>query len=285
MTAEGGLRPARRVLCAHFGRRLEPPARDARREPRAHRGASDGPPLPATPDLPRRAEEAGPRGLARVDGRRRRGRVSVAYDENVGKVLKTLGQPLELVNLGQTKASLRLDSRYIKDILQRADQDSVAWTPIADPCARLRFPAPAGRPLPLLPLPARPPRVAGRRWGTVDVRIGMSQTTRIRLQRGKLVSAADWHRLRDLGNQLFEESRPAAHRSCRDRTASRRLWRRRARRSVRHSRGSTRASSTSASNRATGSGSCRPRTRVSAPSPRDDRQPQGAGGAARSLAR
>jgi hypothetical protein len=47
----------------------------------------------------------------------------------------------------------------------------------------------------------------------VDVRIGMSQTTRIRLQRGKLVSAADWHRLRDLGNQLFEEPRPAAHRS------------------------------------------------------------------------
>jgi hypothetical protein len=58
--------------------------------------------------------------------------VSVAYDENVGKVLKTLGQPLELVNLGQTKASLRLDSRYIKDVLQKADQDSVTWTPIAD---------------------------------------------------------------------------------------------------------------------------------------------------------
>jgi hypothetical protein len=42
--------------------------------------------------------------------------VSVAYDESVGKVLKSLGQPLELVNLGQTKASLRLDSRYIKDV-------------------------------------------------------------------------------------------------------------------------------------------------------------------------
>src|SRR5205814_10095889 len=34
-----------------------------------------------------------------------------------------------------------------------------------------------------------------------------------RLQRGKLVSAADWHRLRDLGNQLFNEPRPTAHRS------------------------------------------------------------------------
>jgi len=58
--------------------------------------------------------------------------VSVGYDDATGKVLRTIGQPLELVNLGQTKASLRLDSRYIKDVLQRADQDSVAWTPIAD---------------------------------------------------------------------------------------------------------------------------------------------------------
>src|SRR5262249_37749676 len=60
------------------------------------------------------------------------GSVSVAFDEGVGKVLKTLGQPLELVNLGQTKASLRLDSRYIKEVLQRSDHDTVAWTPIAD---------------------------------------------------------------------------------------------------------------------------------------------------------
>jgi hypothetical protein len=50
----------------------------------------------------------------------------------------------------------------------------------------------------------------------------MPQATRVRLQRGKLVSAADWHRLRDLGNQLFEVSRPPAHRSLQgqDRFAS-----------------------------------------------------------------
>ena len=41
----------------------------------------------------------------------------------------------------------------------------------------------------------------------------MSQTVRIRLQRGTLVGAADWHRLRDLGNHLFGEPRPPAHRS------------------------------------------------------------------------
>jgi hypothetical protein len=142
------------------------------------------------------------------------GSVSVAYDENVGKVLKTLGQPLELVNLGQTKASLRLDSRYIKDLLQRADQDSVGWTPIADHLRETYGFQPLLVDLFLCFLCQRDHRALQEVDGDpVDVRIGMSQATRIRLQRGKLLSAADWHRLRDLGNQLFEEPRPAAHRS------------------------------------------------------------------------
>src|SRR5690606_23903422 len=57
---------------------------------------------------------------------------SVSYDDETGKVLRALGQPLELTNLGQTKAGLRLDSRYIKDVLQRADRDVVNWTEVAD---------------------------------------------------------------------------------------------------------------------------------------------------------
>jgi hypothetical protein len=139
---------------------------------------------------------------------------SVAYDENVGKVLKTLGQPLELTNLGQTKASLRLDSRYIKDVLQKVDQDSVSWTPIADHLRETYGFQPLLIDLFLGFLCQRDHRALEDISGEpIDVRIGMSQTTRIRLQRGKLVSAADWHRLRDLGNQLFEIPRPAATRS------------------------------------------------------------------------
>lgn len=142
------------------------------------------------------------------------GSVSVAYDENVGKVLKSLGQPLELVNLGQTKASLRLDSRYIKDVLQRTDQDSVAWTPIADHLRETYGLQPLVVDLFLCFLCQKDHRALQDVDGDpVDVRIGMSTTTRIRLQRGKLVSAADWHRLRDFGNQLFDEPRPPAHRS------------------------------------------------------------------------
>jgi hypothetical protein len=139
---------------------------------------------------------------------------SVAYEENVGKVLRQLGQPLELVNLGQTKASLRLDSRYIKDVLQRVDQDSVAWTPIADHLRETYGFQPMLVDLFLCFLCQRDHRALQEISGEpADVRIGMSQTTRLRLQRGKLVSAADWHRLRDLGNQLFDVPRPPAHRS------------------------------------------------------------------------
>jgi hypothetical protein len=144
------------------------------------------------------------------------GTVSVSYDEATGKVLRMLGQPLELVNLGQTKASLRLDSRYIKDVLQRADKDSVSWMPIAD---HLRETYGFQQPLidlffcflsrrdhrPLQEVTSEP----------VEARIGMPSATRVRLERGKVVEPADWHRLRELGNQLFGVPRPPAHRSLR----------------------------------------------------------------------
>lgn len=140
--------------------------------------------------------------------------VSVGYDEPTGRVLKTLGQPLELANLGQAKASLRLDSRYIKDVLQRVDQDSVAWTAIADHLRDTYGFQSLVIDLFLCFLCRRDHRALSEPAGeALDVKIGMSPTTRVRLQRGKLVSAAEWHRLRDLGTQLFNEPRPAAHRS------------------------------------------------------------------------
>lgn len=140
--------------------------------------------------------------------------VSVAYDEVAGKVLKTLGQPLELANLGQTKASLRLDSRYIKDVLTRVDQDSVAWAPIAEHLRDTYGLQPLVVDLFLCFLCQRDHRALQELDGEpTDVSIGMPPAVRVRLQRAKLVSAADWHRLRDLGNHLFNEPRPPAHRS------------------------------------------------------------------------
>jgi len=140
--------------------------------------------------------------------------VSVAYDETAGRVLRTLGQPLELVNLGQTKASLRLDSRYIKDVLQKTDHDSVAWTPIAEHLCDTYGLQPLVVDLFLCFLCQRDHRALLEITGeAIEAKVGLSPTARIRLQRGTLVGAADWHRLRDLGNHLFGVPRPPAHRS------------------------------------------------------------------------
>lgn len=140
--------------------------------------------------------------------------VSVPYDDNTGKVLRTLGQPLELANLGQTKAMLRLDSRYIKDVLARTDQDSVAWLPIADHLREDFGFQPLIVDLFLCFLCQRDHRALQEIDGeAVEVRIGMPPTARLRLQRGKLVSAAEWHRLRELGDHLFNVDRPSPHRS------------------------------------------------------------------------
>ncbi|MDC0721695.1 DUF6079 family protein [Nannocystis bainbridge] len=140
--------------------------------------------------------------------------VSVPYDESKGKILEKIGKPLELVNLGQTKASLRLDSRYIKDVLQRADHDSVSWAPVAEYLRDTYGFQPPVIDLFLSFLCQRDHRALEELTGDpIDVKIGMPPTTRVRLQRGKLVGAAEWHRLRDLGDHLFAVKRPPAHRS------------------------------------------------------------------------
>ncbi len=140
--------------------------------------------------------------------------VSVQYDEATGRVLKNLGHPLELVNLGQTKATLRLDTRYIKDVLQRVDRPMTSWDPIAD---HLRETYGLSQPvidLFLCFLCQRDHRALNEASGEpLSVSIGGSVSVRVKLQRGTLVDAPDWHRLRDLGYHLFTTKRPAAHRS------------------------------------------------------------------------
>lgn len=149
--------------------------------------------------------------------------VSVQYDEATGKVLKTLGHPLELVNLGQTKATLRLDTRYIKDVLQRVDQAMTSWEPIADHLRETYGLPQQVIDLFLCFLCQRDHRALNEASGEpIAVSIGGPVSVRIKLQRGTLVDAPDWHRLRDLGAHLFGATRPAAHRSlqAQDRFAS-----------------------------------------------------------------
>lgn len=140
--------------------------------------------------------------------------VSVNYDEETARALKTLGQPLELVNLGQTKASLRVDSRYIKDVLARADKDIVNWTEVTDELREQYGFQPLVLDLFLGFLCQRDHRALNQVSGDpVDVVIGMPATTAVRLERGKLVGPAEWSRLRELSEQLLGLSKPPAQRS------------------------------------------------------------------------
>ncbi|HEX9734206.1 MAG TPA: hypothetical protein VGG06_19720, partial [Thermoanaerobaculia bacterium] len=117
--------------------------------------------------------------------------VSVAFDDRTAKVLRTLGQPLELVNLGQTKASLRLDSRFVKDVVQRADQDSVPWAPIAEHLRDAYGLQPIVVDLFLCFLCQRDHRALTEAGGEpVEVKLGMPPASRLRLQRGTVVAAA-----------------------------------------------------------------------------------------------
>ena len=138
---------------------------------------------------------------------------SVPFDDATGKALRNLGVPLEIVNIGQTKASLRVDSRFIKDVLARVDQDSLPWGPVAEHLrTHYGFTAPVID-LFLCFLCQRDHRAL--RDGTdepIAVSIGMTPTP-IRLQRGRLVEAAQWGRLRDLGATLFGLQKPTATRS------------------------------------------------------------------------
>ncbi|MCA9674841.1 MAG: hypothetical protein KC464_07370 [Myxococcales bacterium] len=139
---------------------------------------------------------------------------SVSYDEDTAKALKNLGQPLELVNLGQTKASLRLDSRYIKDVLQRTDRDVVNWTEVADALREQYGFQPLVIDLFLGFLCQRDHRALNQVSNDpVEVTLGMPASLSVRLERGKLVTPPEWSRLRELAVHLLGLGQPPAQRS------------------------------------------------------------------------
>lgn len=139
---------------------------------------------------------------------------SVSYDEETAKALRSFGQPLELANLGQTKASLRLDSRYIKDVLQRTDRDVVNWTEVADALREQYGFQPLVLDLFLGFLCQRDHRALNQVSGDpIEVTIGMPASAAVRLERGKLVGPAEWSRLRELAVHLLGLSQPPAQRS------------------------------------------------------------------------
>ncbi|NUN14839.1 MAG: hypothetical protein HUU55_14505 [Myxococcales bacterium] len=143
--------------------------------------------------------------------------VSVAYDGTTERVLKTLGQPLDVVNLGQSKASLRLDTQYIKTVLQETDKESVAWAPIEEKLRNTFGFLPMVSRLFLAFVCQRTHRALREvTLEPIEVKLDMPTVAGVRLQRGKLLGVTEWSQVRELGQALFGVPMPAVHRSLQE---------------------------------------------------------------------
>ena len=139
----------------------------------------------------------------------------IVFDEKQGKVLRMVGQPFELVEPGERKARLRLDTRYIKTVQEKAGGDSIAWEDI-DQALEKRFGLlPACRNLFLAYLSrAQSYRVLKEVTGEPEsVEIDNRARSGIRLKRAPVLDLPEWTRLRDLAQSLFALPAPPVHRS------------------------------------------------------------------------
>jgi hypothetical protein len=139
------------------------------------------------------------------------------FDEATdGKVLRSYGLPLELVNLGQTRGSIRLDTRYIKTVLDEAlSHDSVLWDAIDRKLAETYGLQPLVRNLFLAFLVrADSFRALNAASGEpVEVKIDGRPRSGVKLQRAPLLDVAEWSTVRALGPDLLGATKPAPLRS------------------------------------------------------------------------
>ena len=131
------------------------------------------------------------------------------------KVLKTIGEPLELVSMGQTRAQLRLDTRYIKTVREEAKGESVLWDSIDRKLQETYALTPIVRNF-FLKLLSRLDsfRVVHAIQGDpIDVEIDTKSRTHVKLVRAPLLELAQWSRARELGPALFKLSATSATRT------------------------------------------------------------------------
>ncbi len=139
---------------------------------------------------------------------------SIDFDAETGKALRHFGEPLELVNLGQSRGMLRLDSRYYRAMEKKVDgQQRVEWSEARDELETV-FGLDESVIDVLLSLLCsrgyRPLRV--RTQEVVEVGIGTTRKETLILERAKLLEPAAWGRARDLGEALLGEAKPSSYR-------------------------------------------------------------------------
>jgi hypothetical protein len=138
-----------------------------------------------------------------------------AYSDDEARVLRTLGEPLELVTLGQTRGQLRLDTRYIKTVRDEARGESVLWDAIdrrlsetyALPLVVRNF---------FLKLTLRLDSfraVHALQGDAVEVEIDNRTRGNVKLVRAPLLELSEWSRARDLGPAVLGAERPSSTRT------------------------------------------------------------------------
>ncbi|HZO12457.1 MAG TPA: hypothetical protein VFB62_04340, partial [Polyangiaceae bacterium] len=127
--------------------------------------------------------------------------------DDEARALRTLGDPLELVQLGQTRGSLRLDTRYIKTVRDMAQGESVLWDPIDVKLADTYGMTTLVRNFFLRLLPALESfRAVHAMTGEPldELPIDNKSRSQIKLLRAPLLDLAEWSRAREIARELLK---------------------------------------------------------------------------------
>lgn len=137
--------------------------------------------------------------------------LTAAIEPAAADVLRAIGQPLELASIGQTQATLRLDTRYIRAVLERITERSVLWDPI-DADLRETYGLPAAVRNLLLAFATRhlSYRVLSAATGDPidDAPLDARPRSGLRLERAEVLTLAQWSRVRELAHMLLGADSP-----------------------------------------------------------------------------
>ncbi|KYF85882.1 hypothetical protein BE20_13430 [Sorangium cellulosum] len=138
-----------------------------------------------------------------------------AFSDDESRVLQGLGVPLELVQSGQTRASLRLDTRYIKTVRDAVKDGSAMWDPIDRRLQETYALQPAVRNMFLLFLCRLESfRTVNAASGEpVEVPLDSKPHTTVKLLRAPLIDLASWSRAREVGPQVLKAQAPSGART------------------------------------------------------------------------
>lgn len=139
---------------------------------------------------------------------------SVHFDAETGSVLEHVGRPLEIADVGQSRASIEHHGRFIKEVVaELGDHRTVPWGPLAE---RLRD-TPFGLTdevidLLLVYVCLRGYRLRDPAGDRVEPKIGLGNRP-ITLEKAELLDLAPWSRARALAQQVLRLPVSDAHRS------------------------------------------------------------------------